>query len=172
MNSYTSYETERLILRPTSKDDADFVLELMNTPKWIENIGDRKVYSLEDASNYISVKMLPQLEKLGYGNFTIIRKSDLQKIGSVGLYQRDGLDVTDIGFAFLPSYEKMGYALESANKIKTLAKQVFGLKKISAITIEANTASQKLLEKLGLVFIKMIRIADDSEELMYYEASL
>ena len=148
MNSQTTYETERLFLKATTIDDAAFLMELMNTPKWIANIGDRKIYSIEDAAAYISDKVLPQITTLGYGNFTVIRKSDFKKIGSVGLYQRAGLDVIDIGFAFLPSYEKMGYAFESAFKIMALAKQTFGLEKISAITLEENTASQKLLKKL------------------------
>ena len=47
------YETERLMLKPTSIDDAAFVLAVMNTPKWIKNIGDRKVHSVEDAEQYI-----------------------------------------------------------------------------------------------------------------------
>jgi RimJ/RimL family protein N-acetyltransferase len=43
------------------------------------------------------------------------------------------------------------------------------LKKIGAITLEDNTASRKLLEKLGLQFLKMIQVGDDPEELCYYE---
>jgi RimJ/RimL family protein N-acetyltransferase len=29
-------ETERLLLRGLAKEDADFILELVNTPEWIE----------------------------------------------------------------------------------------------------------------------------------------
>ena len=103
---YKSFETERLFIRPTTTIDSYFILELFNSPKWIENIGDRNIKSLEDASNYIEKNMISQLQRLGYSNYTVIRKSDNVKIGSCGLYDREGLDGIDIGFAFLPEYKK------------------------------------------------------------------
>jgi ribosomal-protein-alanine N-acetyltransferase len=168
--NYKTFETARLFLRPALPlEDAAFVLELMNTPKWKQNIGDRNLNSLEDATHYINTRMMPQLERLGYGNYVLLRKSDNAKIGSCGLYDRVGLEGIDIGFAFLPAYERKGYAFEAAHKILDAGTNVFNIKKISAITIKENINSQKLLEKLGLKFIKLIRIANDEEELMYYE---
>ena len=58
-------ETERLIIKPTSIEDAHFIFELLNTKKWIEFIGDRGVYSIKDAEEYIANKLLPQIERLG-----------------------------------------------------------------------------------------------------------
>jgi len=108
--------------------------------------------------------MLPQLERLGYGNYTVIRKSDRAKIGTCGLYDRKGLEGVDIGFAFLPAYEGQGYGYESANKIKEAGLSVFGIKKLSAITAKENIASQKLLEKLGFYFSEFVTLPDDDEE--------
>ncbi len=169
MSESKNFETERLILRPTSLDDAPFILELLNTPKWLQFIGDRKVYNLEDAKKYISEKIITQQERLGFSNYTVIRKSDQVKIGSCGLYDREGLEGVDIGFAFLPAYEKMGYGYESAMKIKAIGFDIFKIKKIKAITSKQNIASQSLLEKLGLKFSEMIRLPNDEEELMLYE---
>ncbi|HAH25695.1 MAG TPA: GNAT family N-acetyltransferase, partial [Prolixibacteraceae bacterium] len=59
--------------------------------------------------------------RLGYGNFTVTRKSDRVKIGICGLFDREGLEGIDIGFAFLPEYERKGYAFESADKLKDKA---------------------------------------------------
>ena len=165
---YHDFETERLILRPTILEDAAFILELLNTPKFLQFIGDRKVKTIDQAQQYIKDKILPQLERLGYANYTLIRKSDGVKIGTCGLYDREGLDGVDIGFAFLPQYEKMGYAFESAEKLKRAAFEIFGLKKLSAITTRENTSSQKLIEKLGLTFKEMINIPNDNEDLMLY----
>lgn len=167
-NNYKSFETERLLMVPTTITDAAFILELFNTPKWIKYIGDRKVRSIEDAENYIRRKMLPQLDKLGYSNYTVIRKEDNIKIGSCGLYDREGLNGVDIGFAFLPEYEKKGYAFESVSKLKEIAVNEFMLVQLSAITIKENTGSQNLLLKLGLQFDKNIRLPDDDEELMLF----
>ena len=63
----------------------------------------------------------------------------------------------------------MGYAFESANKIKELAFSQFNLNQISAITTKENKDSQKLLEKLGLKYMKIINIPDDDEDLLLYE---
>ncbi|MCB0429870.1 MAG: GNAT family N-acetyltransferase [Flavobacteriales bacterium] len=164
-----SFETDRLILSPTSEADADFLIELMNMPKWIQYIGDRNVHTLEDALAYIRAKVTPQQERLGYGSFTVIRKEDQAKIGSCGLYDREGIEGLDIGFAFLTQFEKMGYAFEGVAKLKQVAVEQLGIRKLSAITLEENTASRKLLERIGLTFIKTVRIPNDTEELMLYE---
>lgn len=46
-------ETERLTLRLQTTDDADFILELMNDPTWLQFIGDRGLRTVEDACEYI-----------------------------------------------------------------------------------------------------------------------
>jgi [ribosomal protein S5]-alanine N-acetyltransferase len=169
MPSYKSFETERLVLRPTSEADAPFMFELLNSPKWIKYIGDRNVRSVEDAKNYIKSRMQPQLEKLGYSNYTVIRKSDQVKLGVCGLYDREGLEGIDIGFAFLPEYEGNGYALEAAKEVKRAGLKEFGISQLRAITIKENVGSQKLLEKLGFKFIKMVQLPTDPEDLMLFE---
>lgn len=164
-----SYETERLILKPAEVQDANFFLELYNMPSFIQYIGDRNLRTKEDAENYITSRFLPQIEKLGFGNYVVILKEDNTKIGAVGIFEREGLDVLDIGFSFLEKYEGKGYAYESANKLKEVAATDFGVHKISAITTKDNFSSQKLIEKLGLKFQKMVTIPEDDVELMYYE---
>lgn len=168
MKTFKHFETERLILQPTTSADAQFIFELVNTPKWLANIGDRNVKSVEDAKTYIQLRMTTQLEKLGYGNYTLIRKSDKIKIGTCGLYDREGLEGIDIGFALLPAYENLGYGFESAAKLLEIAVKEFHLTKISAITTKENIASQKLIKKLGLKYIKPIRIPNDENDLLLY----
>jgi RimJ/RimL family protein N-acetyltransferase len=167
--AYRVFQTERLILQPTSEEDADFIFELMNTPKWHQFIGDRNIETIEDAKIYIQKKIRPQLERLGFSNYTLIRKVDMVKIGSCGLYDREGLEGIDIGFALLPANESKGYAYEAANKLKTVAFEEFGIEAIRAITAKDNLASQRLLEKLGLVLSGTVRLPNDEEELYLYE---
>lgn len=168
MKQYRTFTTERLLLKPTLEEDAVFIYALMNTPKWLKYIGDRNIQSVEDAENYIKIKMLPQLERLGYGNYTLIKKATQEKIGTCGLYDREGLDGIDIGFAFLPEYERKGYALEAATKLRDVAFGEFGVTEINAITVHENISSQRLLEKLGLTFQRTIKLPDDEEELLFY----
>lgn len=166
---YKRFETKRLSIRPAIEEDASFYLELLNSPKWLKYIGERNVKTEEDARTYIQEKMMPQLERLGYSNYTIIRKQDDQKIGCCGLYDREGMEGIDIGFALLAKYEKRGYALEAVSVIKEAAINEFGISQLKAITTKENVASQKLLKKLGLSYVGPIKVLNDPEELMLYE---
>ncbi len=169
MRQSLTLETVRLILQPVIMEDAEFILELYNSPNFIKFIGDRNLRTVEDAENYIKEKFLPHVEKHGFGSFVIFRKSDNKKIGNVGIYVRDGLNAPDIGFSFLPEFEGKGYGFEASNKLMEIAFSEFGLKKISAITTKENIASQNLIEKLGLKYLKIVQLPDDPEDLLYYE---
>ncbi len=167
-----SWNTKRLDLRPTSEEDADLILKLFNTPKWLKFVGDRKVHNKAEAREYIKVRMLTQLERLGYSNYTIIRKEDGAKLGCCGLYDRQGLEGVDIGFALLPEYEKQGYAFEASAEIMRAAKEDFGISKIKGITAKDHYASQRLLEKLGMRCTGTVVLPDEEEELLVYQKEL
>ncbi len=169
MKKLDSFETERLLLKPVGKEDAAFIVEMFNTPQWINNIGDRNVHSIEEAEAYIEIKMRPQFERLGFGNYIMIRKSDGIKLGSCGLYDREGLDGIDIGYALIPKFERQGYAIEAASKMLELAEHHFSLQEVLAITTPENIPSQKVLAKLGLEFVRTIQLANDLKELNLYQ---
>lgn len=168
MPSSKSFETERLQLAPTVLEDAPFIFELMNSPKWLQFIGDRNINSVEDARTYITTRITPQLQRLGYSNYTVCRKMDMKRIGSCGLYDREGLDGIDLGFAFLPEYEGQGYAFEASERLLQAAFQEFGLNQLSAITAKDNYASQRLLTKLKFEVVKTISLPKDTQELLLY----
>ena len=170
--SYQSFETERLFLKPFAVTDAAFLVTLLNSPKWLQYIGDRNVHTEEEAVEYINVKKITQLDRLGYGNNLVIRKEDNMPMGACGLYERPGLPMIDIGFAFLPAFEGKGYGYEAASRLLQAGKEDFGMQKICAITVKENLASQKLLHKLGLQFIKNLLVEGFKEEVMYYEKEL
>jgi ribosomal-protein-alanine N-acetyltransferase len=163
-----TFETDRLILKPTTLVDAEFIRSLYNSPKWIEFIGDRQLKTVKDAQNYIQTKLMPQMEQLGYGTYTIIRKSDGEKVGSCGLYDREGVKGIDIGFALLPDFERKGYAYESVNSLKEIGFNDFKLNQISGITSKKNKASQDLLMKIGLNFEKKITLPNQTQEILLY----
>jgi RimJ/RimL family protein N-acetyltransferase len=169
MSNYLTFETERLLLRPTTEADADLLVELFNSPKWLQFIGDRKVHTIKDAQAYISQRITPVLERLGFGCYTVVRKTDGVRLGTCSLNDRQGLEEIDLGFAFLPQHEKQGYAFESARKILEAGRQVFGLDRILAITTIDNLASQRLLRKLTFRKVGHTRIPDDEELLLLFE---
>lgn len=166
--TYKTFETSRLMLRPVQESDAPFILRLFRSESWLEYIGERGVYTEKEARTYIREKMYPQLKKVGYGNYVVTRKTDNTKLGTCGLFDREGLEGIDIGYAFLPEFEGQGYAIEAAERIKTAGIEIFKIENITAITAKENLRSQRLLEKLGLRFTKHVTLPNDDEELMFY----
>ena len=164
----TLFETERLYLKATNLDDDALILELLNSPKWLKYIGDRKVTSLDAAQSYIKERILPQQKRLGFGSFTILRKKDHQKIGTCGLFDRDGLEGIDIGYALLPEYEGKGYAFEAVSRLRDMAFTIFGLDDIHAITLDENAGSKGLLGKLGFKEQGTVTLPDDDAILLLY----
>ena len=144
----------------------------MNTPKWIEFIGDRNVNTIEEAKLYIKEKAFPQLEQYGYSNNVVIRKEDSTMLGTCGVYHRDKKEIPDIGFAFLPSFEGKGYAFEATNQLMQEMRFKHGLKELSAYTLEQNLRSRKLLERLGFNLKGTGKLPTTDEELLHYHRQL
>lgn len=164
--------SDRLILKPVALQDAPFILELQNMPKWLKYIGDRNLKTVADTELYIKAKMIEHYKEHGYGNYVICHKEEGHKMGTCGLFNRPGLEGVDIGFALLPQFEGKGYGYESSVAIMEFARNSLKLKKLSAIVLPENQASVRLIEKLGLKFIKKVQLPDDPEQLDYYEILL
>ena len=161
-------ETDRLILRRLSIDDAEFILQLLNEPSFLRFIGDKGVRTLRDARDYILNGPVDMYNRFGFGLYLTELKDGGVPIGICGLIKRDALEDVDIGFAFLPKFWAKGYAYESASAVMTYGKDVLGLRRIVAITSPDNHASAKLLEKLGLQFERMVRLSEDAEEVRLF----
>lgn len=161
-------ETARLILRHISIEDADFLLDLLNQPSFIANIGDRGVRTTADAQQYALRGPIASYEKNGFGLYLVELKETVVPIGICGLVKRDALPDADIGFAFLPAFWSRGYALESAIAVKAYALNVLGLKRLLAIVNPNNASSIRLLEKMGLQYKEMVRMSPDAAEVKLF----
>ncbi|MBP7687981.1 MAG: GNAT family N-acetyltransferase [Thermoflexales bacterium] len=164
----TILETDRLIVRGLTLDDAAFILELVNDPDWLRFIGDRHVHSLEEARTYLHNGPLAMYDRSGFGLYAVVLKGHDLPIGLCGLIQRAGLIDVDLGFAYLPQYRAKGYAFEAAAAVMAYGRRTFGLKRIVAITSLDNARSIYLLERLGFAFETIIRLTDDGEELKLF----
>jgi [ribosomal protein S5]-alanine N-acetyltransferase len=151
-------ETPRLSVRHLGSGDEPFILELLNQPSFIRNIGDRGVRSIEDATEYIRKGPAASYERFGFGLFHVALKDFGTPIGICGLLKRDSLDDVDIGFAYLERYWGQGYALEAAQAVMDFGWNTAGLKRIVAITATHNEASMRLLEKLGMRYEGVIKL--------------
>jgi len=161
-------ETDRLALRWLAIEDAEFIFDLLNQPSFLQFIGDKGVRTIDDARNYILTGPIASYERFGFGLYLTELKPTQAPIGICGLLKRETLDDVDVGFAFLPQYWRQGYAFESASAVMAYGKDVLGLDRIVAITSPDNEASIKVLNKLGLEFERMIRLAEGSPDVKLF----
>ncbi|GEM_PF-143039 len=160
-----TYNSERLILRPMHVSDAPFILRLLNSPGWIEFIGDRKITDEQGAIKYIE-NIDGSSESFFWVAFDRLNQVPL---GVVSLIQRTYLPFPDIGFAFLSEFGKQGFAFEAANCVLKKLCESPDYTTILATTMTTNVNSQRLLERLGLLYIQNIVV--EHEELMLYSTN-
>lgn len=161
-------ETERLSLQHLTAGDAEFLIELLNDPSFIRNIGDRGVRTVQDAHAYVQNGPAASYAKNGFGLDLVILKDTGEPIGLCGLIKRPTLDDVDIGYAYLPRYWSKGYAVEAASAVKQYAQDVIGLKRLVAIVDPLNLSSIRVLEKIGFTFEKMVKLSADDIELKLF----
>ena len=166
----TVLETERLTLREITTADAEFLLRLLNEPSFIQNIGDKNVRTIADASHYALNGPIASYKQHGFGLYLVALKQTGEPIGICGLVRRESLPAADIGYAFLPAYWRKGYALEATTATKQHAFAVLGHRQLLAIVNPENASSIRVLEKLGLKFKRMVRISDDAPEICLYSS--
>jgi RimJ/RimL family protein N-acetyltransferase len=142
-------ETERLTIRRMTLADAAFMLETLNDPGFLVNIGDRGVRTLDDAETYIRDRVLASYEANGFGMFRVALKNGDVGVGTVGFVRREGLDGPDLGFAFHEAHTGKGYGHEAATALLDWGREALGLPPLLAITAPGNHASAALLVKLG-----------------------
>jgi RimJ/RimL family protein N-acetyltransferase len=162
-------ETERLVLRRVTLDDADLMLAVWNDPGFVRNVGDRGVRTLEQARKAMRSGALQLYADYGYGPYAVTLKSDGERIGICGLFKRDNLEHADIGFAMLPGYRGQGFAAEAAFAVRDHAFDDLALEALTAIVSPENAPSIALIEKLGLAFDRMITMPGDEQAIRLYQ---
>jgi RimJ/RimL family protein N-acetyltransferase len=160
-------QTERLALRQLEFNDAEFILELLNEAQFHRFIGDKGVRDLAGARAYILKGPMDSYERHGFGLYAACLL-DGAPAGICGLVKRDGLADVDVGFAFLARHCWKGYAVESASAVLAHARRALRLQRIVAITSPENFGSIAVLQKIGLQFERMIRLAEHSPELKLF----
>jgi RimJ/RimL family protein N-acetyltransferase len=156
--------TPRLRLTPVAPTDADFVLEILNDPGWLANIGDRGVRTADQAAAYIAERFE------GKAWWVVREAASGEPLGLAGVVPaRPGLETPDLGYAFLARHSGRGYATEAAQAVLDHARGPLGIERLAAITTLSNTPSQRVLEKLGFVRGEDRRLPEHEDDSAYFE---
>jgi len=153
-------QTARTALRAFRKEDAVFLLSLMNTPGWLNYIGNTSVKTEEDAQKTIQNKHIPMQEKHGFSLFVVELKENSEPIGICGLLRREGMEDVELGFAFLEAYCQKGFGYETAKAVVDYGTETLQLSLLAALISQDNIASKNLVLKLGFTFAKEVQLSE------------
>lgn len=123
-------KTERLILRPWEPDDAGFVLDLYS--RWAVQLKSENPNRHNPSAQPAGALLLKAIPASG-------ADLPLQPSGD-----------TEIGWHFHPDHWGNGYATEAAQAVLEYAFSS-GLPQVVAVTHPANTASQGVCTRIGLI---------------------
>lgn len=163
-------QTERLFTRKILVKDASFILALLNSPGWLEFIGERNIKTSKQAKAYIKSHLQQAYQDFDFGFYTILEKDSQLAVGIAGFIKRDSLPCVDFGYALLPQFVGKGYVNEIGLALLKLGKSTYHFDKVAAITEERNLKSRKVLEKLGFKDLGLRQVKD--EQLLYFELEL
>jgi RimJ/RimL family protein N-acetyltransferase len=151
-------ETDRLVLRPHRMADLDDLAAFHGDPEVVRFV-PWPVRDRAATEETLRVK-LTQTELLAHGQWLVLAvevRGTGTVVGEVLLKwasDRQG----EIGFALARSHQGQGYAAEAATAMLGTAFDDLGFHRVSAVVIEDNDASARLLSRLG--FRQEARLVD------------
>ena len=145
---YKIIETERLVLRPVTLDDAETMFEYASNKE-----NTRYTFptnqSLEETKNNIAQFYLAN----PLGRWGIELKNTGEFIGTIDLHKMDMvLKKASIGYIIHQKYWNQGLTTEANRVVIKLAFEEIGMNKLTALHDKDNPASGKVMEKSGMRF--------------------
>lgn len=145
-------ETERLLLRTFTEDDAALIYALNLDPDVIRYTGD-PIRDTDHAKEVLQQTILPQYVLYNHGRWAVHVKPELQFIGWCGLKNRPERNEIDLGYRFIKKAWGKGYATESAYACIKYGFEKLGLRRIVGRAMPENIGSLRVLEKCGMTYI-------------------
>lgn len=153
-------ETERLILRhPTINHLEDWAARIFADPEVIRYMPKRDMTPYERAERALNMYNKLWAEH-SIGGWVITDKLSGQLIGSCEIEYLDETDEYELGYALSKAHWGKGIATEAASAATRFGFEYAELERIIAVVVPENTASWKVLEKIGFVYEKEAQYYD------------
>jgi RimJ/RimL family protein N-acetyltransferase len=145
-------ESDRLLLRPFEPNDLVPLLAMQSRPdvvRWLYHEPRDEAQALELLEKKVASTEFR--DDGGSIDFAVVLKQTGEVVGDVDLYltsaeHRQG----EIGFVFHPDHQGHGYATEAGRLLLDLAFREYGLHRVVGRLESRNTASARVLERLGM----------------------
>ncbi len=144
--------TDRLILRPLARTDADRYSRLVSD--WdIARMTGSLPFPLPLISAEIKIEMLLSKRRRGLAYPYAITLDGKDIIGVMDIFKREKQSDYEIGYWMTRSHWGKGYIVEAGKAVMAEAERSLGVNKFIAGVFADNPASMRALEKMGFVRI-------------------
>jgi RimJ/RimL family protein N-acetyltransferase len=157
-------ETERLILRRFTEDDAGHLFELDSDPDVMRYLNGGTPTAREVIEGDILPRFLRYDERFpGFGFWAIIDKANRDFVGWFSLRPLDEADPCEasLGFRLCKAAWGQGYATEGARALLRLGFTELGVERVVATTYEDNLASRRVMDKAGMALSRRFRLTTE-----------
>jgi len=149
---HNQLESERILLRPISIDDADDMYEYTSDEETTRFIYEPHT-DLEQTKSFIANYFV----KEPIGKYAIVLKESNKMIGTIEFRIHEWNKSGELGFTLNRRYWGNGYMTEAGKLILKLAFDDLGLERVYAAHEVKNSASGKVLSRLGMEFEGILR---------------
>jgi len=176
----TALETDRLLLRPPVPEDAEPLAPMYADPEVMRYLGDGRTLTPEETERSVR-RMIDGWKAEGFGLYTTVRKEDGAVIGRVGLIvwnpetwqttrlSADGPKELEVGYTIGRPYWGQGYATEAAAAARDFALGKLNARRLIALIIHGNDASENVARKLGMEYERDVRFGQRDAKLFALE---
>ncbi|HET7656666.1 MAG TPA: GNAT family protein [Bacillales bacterium] len=150
-------ETERLILRKLTMDDAEDLFEYSSEPEVSKYLPWETHRTIGDSKEFIS--MVLELYETGQlAPWGIMLKENEKLVGTIDfVHWLPKHHRAEISFVLSKKFWGNGYILEATRRLLCFGFEQMELQKIEALSMIENVQSQRVLQKLGMRFEGVLR---------------
>ena len=150
-------KSNRLYLRKFTNKDLYNLFNLNSDPEVMKHIGRKPVTDIKKCEIIIKQILDYYKKHSGFGAWTAYKNNNDKFVGFFVLQHLDNTEEIEVGFRLMKKYWNRGFATEMTNQLIKYGVSEKSLDKIVGITNLNNIASQRVLEKSGLKYIKNAR---------------
>jgi RimJ/RimL family protein N-acetyltransferase len=174
----TTLQTERLVLRQPTLEDAERAGELLGDERVMQFLGGGAVP--EEHWTTVVEKWLERWELNGMGPFLLERRDDGRFVGRTGIILWDARDWTpstvaaagehgqpELGWALAYAHWGRGYATEAAAALRDWARRERNVTRLISLIAPSNVASARVAERLGATPGETVQLFDTGDAVVW-----